>query len=526
MPIKTRLDACLQFLDSCLDEYYKSQKTQTKKTSLTELEEVKKQKQELMQFEEIQFERFLKLKKKMTESKEYKQKIVEFFKKNEAKMTEMKYLFGEHPEYIKKRILNKFDAQLFKSSEFSMSFFKPDSTPSEHEIKNAIFEMVKEKHELSGFLYQTMVIFVELMKLTFESTTSMLRMNFHQKLKERYFEFVSEEVLKVDNYFDLGKENPAKEHVQIADKQRKNPYFRDYFKFNEMNVENVTLFQKPEWNPFFFEETYEKIAEPESVGISGSSLMNMVRSTIKKNVAMGNLYSSRIMLQKKQHLIILVHGYHASHFDMRIYQNFLAKIIPHSIFLISKANENMNKKKIDQMGVDLAQEIETYIKDSKSKFNKISFIGHSLGGVIIRVALTHLSQYKPYFFTFVSLSSPHLGCRQNKSSLVNIGMTFMDKVQKDVVISQLNMNDHDDPTQTFLFKLSQIDRLSLFNNVILVSSPQDSYVPYTSARIQPLRPKNDDKMDIAIFRMAENIWNRINNDMIVRIDVDLRSEKK
>ena len=232
------------------------------------------------------------------------------------------------------------------------------------------------------------------------------------------------------------------------------------------------------------------------------------------------------MVQKKQHLVILVHGYHASHFDMRVYQNFLSKIIPHSIFLISKANEDMNEKRIPQMGKDLADEILKYIDETNVKFSKISFIGHSLGGVLIRTALNHLQKLKPYFFSFVSLSSPHLGCKQNKSSLVNIGMKYMETVQKDKVISELNMTDHNDPTQTFLYKLAQNDQLNLFNNVILVSSPQDSYVPYTSARIQPVKPDNDNKMDNAIFQMAKNIWNRTKNDMIVRIDVDLRSEKK
>ena len=88
------------------------------------------------------------------------------------------------------------------------------------------------------------------------------------------------------------------------------------------------------------------------------------------------------------------------------------------------------------------------------------------------------------------------------------------------------MNDHEDPKQTFMYKLSRNDHLNLFNNVILMSSPQDSYVPYSSARIQPAKPSGNNKIDLAIFEMAKNIWSRISNDMIVRIDVDLRSEKK
>lgn len=527
MPVKNRLDEALEFLDVCLDEHFKSLRSQTKKPDLAALEKVKHYKQQLRQFERIDFPRFEEYKAKQKRFKEYLPSMQKFVEKNKARLTGLTYLFSEYDtSFVKQRIIYKYDSELFRKIDFARSIFKENRQPPPEQVKAAIFRIVEEKHELSGKLYQTMVIFVELMQLTFESSTSLLRTKFHEKLKNRYFEFVTDETLRVDHFYDLGKEDPAKEHVQIADQQRKSPFFRDFLTFNQLGVENVTLFQKPEWNPFFFSETYEKRVEPESVKITGSALMNLVRSTIKKNVRMGNLYSSRILTQKKQHLVILVHGYHASHFDMRVYQNFLAKIIPHSIFLISKANENMTKKRIEQMGVDLAEEIKAHIRDSKSHFSKISFIGHSLGGVIIRAALGHLTQYKNFFFTFVSLSSPHLGCRQNKSSLVNIGMAFMDKVQKDIVISQLNMNDHEDPTQTFLYKLAQTDRLNHFNNVILVSSPQDHYVPYTSARIQPLQPKDDDQFDNAIFRMAQNIWNLINNDMIVRLDVDLRSEKK
>lgn len=41
---------------------------------------------------------------------------------------------------------------------------------------------------------------------------------------------------------------------------------------------------------------------------------------------------------------------------------------------------------------------------------KISFIGHSLGGIVIRAALPHLSNIKDLMCTYMSLSSPHLGC--------------------------------------------------------------------------------------------------------------------
>ena len=60
-----------------------------------------------------------------------------------------------------------------------------------------------------------------------------------------------------------------------------------------------------------------------------------------------------------------------------------------------------------------------------------SFIGHSLGNIIIRSALNHplLEPYVELFHTFLSLSGPHLGMVHHTSSLVSTGMlSFDDKL--------------------------------------------------------------------------------------------------
>jgi hypothetical protein len=46
------------------------------------------------------------------------------------------------------------------------------------------------------------------------------------------------------------------------------------------------------------------------------------------------------------------------------------------------------------------------------------------------------------------------------------------------------MSDHTDPTQTCLYKLSQMSGLQYFQNILLCGSQQDLYVPFDSARIQ------------------------------------------
>lgn len=54
-----------------------------------------------------------------------------------------------------------------------------------------------------------------------------------------------------------------------------------------------------------------------------------------------------------------------------------------------------------------------------------SFIGHSLGNIIIRSVLTRprFRYYLNKLHTFLSLSGPHLGTLYNNSTLVSTGKT-------------------------------------------------------------------------------------------------------
>ena len=54
-------------------------------------------------------------------------------------------------------------------------------------------------------------------------------------------------------------------------------------------------------------------------------------------------------------------------------------------------------------------------------------MGHSLGNIIIRSALTspQLMHLLPKMYTFLSLSGPHLGALYNNSGLVNMGTVLL-----------------------------------------------------------------------------------------------------
>ena len=121
------------------------------------------------------------------------------------------------------------------------------------------------------------------------------------------------------------------------------------------------------------------------------------------------------------HLIVLVHGFQGNSNDMRLIKNEIALINPSCVFLSSVANQDDTEIDFVEMGKKLADEVKAYIKEWTEGliFKKLSFIGHSIGGVIIRSALPHLEEFKNKFWMFISLSSPHLGYAFSESKIIN-----------------------------------------------------------------------------------------------------------
>ena len=152
---------------------------------------------------------------------------------------------------------------------------------------------------------------------------------------------------------------------------------------------------------------------------------------------------------------------------------------------MSTSNEDKTEGDIMEMGERLAQEVKNYIKNAcaEIKVSKISFVGHSLGGVIIRAALPHLAMYSNKFYTYISLSSPHLGYMTSKAKVVDWGLAFLKKFSKASCLDQLTMCDQPNAKDCFLYVLSTMPGLQWFQQVVLCCSYQDKYVPFDSARI-------------------------------------------
>ncbi|XP_014439610.1 protein FAM135A isoform X10 [Tupaia chinensis] len=210
------------------------------------------------------------------------------------------------------------------------------------------------------------------------------------------------------------------------------------------------------------------------------------------------------------HLIVCVHGLDGNSADLRLVKTYIELGLPGGRvdFLMSERNQNDTFADFDSMTDRLLDEIIQYIQIYSLTVSKISFIGHSLGNLIIRSVLTRprFKYYLDRLHTFLSLSGPHLGTLYNSSALVNTGLWFMQKWKKSGSLLQLTCRDHSDPRQTFLYKLSNKAGLHYFKNVVLVGSLQDRYVPYHSARIEMCKTALKDKQSGQIYsEMIHNL---------------------
>lgn len=122
----------------------------------------------------------------------------------------------------------------------------------------------------------------------------------------------------------------------------------------------------------------------------------------------------------------------------------------------------------------MAEEVKTTILTSYYRFTSISFVGYSLGGIIIRALLKYLEIYRNRFNLFITLSSPHLGTFVSDNNLVRAGIWFMIKFNRATALQQIHTGkDMSNSSKSYLKMLSEDEGLSWFKKVILVSCMED-----------------------------------------------------
>ena len=91
------------------------------------------------------------------------------------------------------------------------------------------------------------------------------------------------------------------------------------------------------------------------------------------------------------------------------------------------------------------------------------------------------------------------------------------------------MTDHKHIEDTALFRLTKLSGLQYFKNVVLVSSYQDQYAPFDSARIQVCRKANEEGSRKAgqYTTMVTNLVGGLERaQLLYRLDVNFKINDK
>lgn len=149
-------------------------------------------------------------------------------------------------------------------------------------------------------------------------------------------------------------------------------------------------------------------------------------------------------MSTKRQIIIFVHGYQASSFDMEPLSNYLKYKYSYIIPLLSTVNEGRTEQDIEESAHRLAIEIKNFMNSIQFKEYQLNFVCHSLGGIIARACLKYLQSHKSRFNSFVTICSPHLGYLYHSSTLISTSLWILNKVKKDPSMIQLTMSDSND----------------------------------------------------------------------------------
>lgn len=401
-------------------------------------------------------------------------------------------------------------------------------------IEIEIRKMLAHFHDCYSCIYQLINILVEILQESSDKICLHLKEKYHENFRERLMVHFFTSVTKVKNLSETVMETPYSK-ADMAEVARSKARVLDY---ELMRVEDISFFDKTKLVPIFFECKIErngapkdKVNQPSSNKKLGLEL-DIPQNPFKSNETSKGFITHRMSESKsnnaKYHLLVLVHGYKGCDFDMRVYKNHLMNSFPRSLCMISNINSTAEEAvSIFKLGENLAKEVKQYlIGITHKEIDRISFIGHSLGGLVIRAALPLLAPFKSKFYTYMSLGTPHMGFIHTNSFLVSTGLKILKAWTSSTILSELDFTDQREPTSRSLFKLSTAEGLDWFKNVLLVGSPQDGYCPRDSSHMQ-VSPEKAIQKDLGqfLFTMSENLMNRINSVNLTRVDVDIRSNE-
>ncbi|KAJ1281365.1 hypothetical protein BS78_04G300800 [Paspalum vaginatum] len=148
------------------------------------------------------------------------------------------------------------------------------------------------------------------------------------------------------------------------------------------------------------------------------------------------------------HLVVMVNGLYGSSADWKFAAEQFVKRLPGKVF-VHRSQSNHSKLTydgVDLMGERLAEEVRQIVQRRRN-LRKISFVAHSLGGLVTRYAIgklfeTTVNNDKPFDeqkfpacgkiaglepINFITSATPHLGSRWNKQLPFLFGVPLLER---------------------------------------------------------------------------------------------------
>jgi len=234
------------------------------------------------------------------------------------------------------------------------------------------------------------------------------------------------------------------------------------------------------------------------------------------------------------HVCVFVHGFQGYFTDLRLVRAHLLRLDPEMVCLSSVTNQSDTYNDLQVMGERLAVEVVEFLGNHPEPA-RLSFVGHSIGNLIVRAALLHpvLQPFVPRLHTFLSISGPHLGYLSSRNMVFDAGIRLLKTFKRSPCLHQLCLTDADRAEDCFLYRLAQHGCLGKFRNVVLLSCPQDGYVPPHSARVEACPKlstcgKNGPNADALLRNLLEPVMRRHargDAGVFMRVEVDFPMPK-
>ncbi|PSS34380.1 Lipase [Actinidia chinensis var. chinensis] len=185
--------------------------------------------------------------------------------------------------------------------------------------------------------------------------------------------------------------------------------------------------------------------------MENGTVENCVRSSESVNGGQDVWSCNKSDASSADHLVVMVHGIFGSATDWKFAAEQFVRIIPDKVFVhCSERNVAMlTLDGVDVMGERLAGEVLHVIKQ-KPRLRRISFVAHSLGGILARYAIGRLFRpprrenaenalpksrvldskgtiggLEP--MNFITVATPHLGSRGNNQIPCLFGVSALEK---------------------------------------------------------------------------------------------------